>query len=82
MARDGVDHGAVELTRSADVRYARQSWELEVGVPSGRLDETALDLVRADFHARHAQQYGYVMETEELIRSRRRHRISRHGRSG
>jgi N-methylhydantoinase A len=67
MARDGVDHGAVTLTRSADVRYARQSWELEVGVPSGALDEPAIDLVRSDFHARHAQQYGYAMETEELI---------------
>src|SRR4051794_6006138 len=67
MARDGVDHGAVTLNRSADVRYARQSWELEVGVPSGVLDDTALALVRSDFHARHAQQYGYAMESEELI---------------
>lgn len=67
MARDGVDHGAVALTRSAEVRYARQSWELEVSVPPGVLDRTAIDLVRSDFHARHAQQYGYAMEHEELI---------------
>ena len=67
MARDGVDHGAVHLHRTADVRYARQSWELEVPVPPGALDETAIALVRSDFHARHAQQYGYAMESEELI---------------
>ncbi len=67
MARDGVDHGQVGLARSADVRYARQSWELEVSVPPGRLDETAIGLVRSEFHALHAQQYGYAMENEELI---------------
>jgi len=67
MARDGVDHGAIALSRSADVRYARQSWELEVGVAGGQLDAVAIDLVRSDFHARHAQQYGYAMEGEELI---------------
>ena len=67
MARDGVDHGAVQLTRSADVRYARQSWELEVGVPAGSLDQQALDTIRTEFHARHRQQYGYAMEGEELI---------------
>jgi N-methylhydantoinase A/oxoprolinase/acetone carboxylase beta subunit len=67
MARDGVDHGAVGLARSADVRYGRQSWELEVGVPSGMLDEAALDTIATEFHARHRQAYGYAMETEALI---------------
>ena len=67
MARDGVAHGAVQLNRTADVRYARQSWELEVSVPPGSLDETSLALVRSEFHARHTQQYGYAMESEELI---------------
>jgi N-methylhydantoinase A len=67
MARDGVDHGAVQVTRSADVRYARQSWELEVGVPSGALDEASLGAIAAEFHERHRQAYGYAMENEELI---------------
>ena len=67
MARDGVDHGAVQLHRSADIRYARQSWELEITVPPGVLDPTAVALVGSEFHARHAQQYGYAMEGEELI---------------
>jgi N-methylhydantoinase A len=67
MARDGVTHGDVNLHRSADVRYARQSWELEVTVPHGRLDTAAMARVTSDFHARHAQQYGYAMEGEELI---------------
>ena len=67
MARDGVTHGAVELTRTADVRYGRQSWELEVGVPAGRLGPRSLATVAAEFHERHRQQYGYAMETEELI---------------
>jgi N-methylhydantoinase A len=67
MARDGVDHGAVQLHRTADVRYARQSWELEVSVPAGRLDQAALGAVSNEFHERHRQQYGYAMAGEELI---------------
>jgi N-methylhydantoinase A len=67
MARDGVDQGQVALHRTADVRYARQSWELEVNVPDGPLGPAALDRIREEFHARHTQQYGYAMESEELI---------------
>ena len=67
MARDGVDHGTVQLARSADVRYGRQSWELEVEVPAGRLEAPALATIAAEFHERHRQQYGYAMEGEELI---------------
>ena len=57
----------VTLHRTADVRYARQSWELEVSVPAGTLDDAALATVAAEFHERHRQQYGYAMEGEELI---------------
>ncbi|HVA87808.1 MAG TPA: hydantoinase/oxoprolinase family protein [Candidatus Saccharimonadales bacterium] len=67
MRRDGVDRESVTLSRSADVRYTRQSWELEVSVASGRLDTVALDALRAEFHARHRQQYGYAMADQELI---------------
>jgi N-methylhydantoinase A len=67
MARDGVEHGVVQLTRTADVRYGRQSWELEVEVPVGIIDEAALAVVAAEFHEAHRQAYGYAMDDEELI---------------
>ena len=67
MDRDDVPPDNVTLHRSADVRYGRQSWELEVSVPAGTLDDAALATVAAEFHEHHRQQYGYAMEGEELI---------------
>jgi len=67
MARDGVRPAAVQLVRTAEIRYARQSWELDVTVPAGTLDAAALARVRAEFHERHSQQYGYAMEDEGLV---------------
>ncbi len=67
MHRDGVLDEQVSMSRSAEVRYVRQGFELEVPVPSGTLDAAALERIRDAFHAAHAQQYGYAMRSETVV---------------
>jgi len=60
LAEIAVEAGAraaVRLERSADLRYAGQSFEINVPVPSGVPDPAVLS---AEFHARHARRYGHA----------------------
>ncbi|MCC6187934.1 MAG: hydantoinase/oxoprolinase family protein [Anaerolineales bacterium] len=52
----GPSGPAVQLQRSADLRYEGQSFEITVPLPAGPPDPAAL---LADFHARHARRYGH-----------------------
>jgi N-methylhydantoinase A len=67
MAQDGVAVGAVTLARTAEARYRRQGFELEVAVPGGDLDDGAIGRVCEAFHRLHARMYGYAMRDEELV---------------
>jgi N-methylhydantoinase A len=58
LAADGVDPAHGRLARSADIRYKGQINEVEVPVPAGPLDETALTQLVADFHRRYETVYG------------------------
>jgi N-methylhydantoinase A len=66
VARDDIALQDVVLARSAEVRYARQGFELEVSMPV-ELDPAGLARVRESFHALHAQRYGYAMRSEEVV---------------
>jgi N-methylhydantoinase A len=59
LAGEGVEEEAVELVRSADLRYAGQEYHLSVDCPSHgeRLDPAAL---ASDFNAAHERVYGYA----------------------
>jgi N-methylhydantoinase A len=65
MALDGVAAQDVVLVRSAEVRYARQGFEMEVEVPHD-FDALTLAKVCQAFHALHQQSYSYAMRTEEV----------------
>lgn len=67
MARDGVSSDQVVIARSAEVRYQRQGFELEVSIPSEAIDASGLDRACEAFHKLHAQHYGYVMRDEEIV---------------
>ncbi len=67
MAREHVPHDLVALSRSAEVRYRGQGFELDVVVPTGVLDPAALERVRDEFHRLHKQHYGYAMVDEEVM---------------
>jgi len=67
MTRDGVAPEKIALVRTAEVRYERQGFELEVMVPGGPLDSVSLEQVREAFHTTHQRHYGYAMRGEALL---------------
>ena len=62
LESEGFCGPARRLTRSADLRYAGQSYELSLEVPGGDVTAAAVDeLIRA-FHQRHRHAYGYARQ--------------------
>jgi N-methylhydantoinase A len=59
LASEGFGPEAMQLVRSADLRYFGQAWEVRVEVPAGPLDRSAADVAVARFHAAHQRTYGY-----------------------
>ena len=56
---DGLTEHEVEQLRFGDLRYVGQGYELRVPVPSGKVDETALEKVWQAFHELHELEYGH-----------------------
>jgi N-methylhydantoinase A len=59
LTTQGFEAGAQRLTRSADLRYFGQAFEVRVPVPAGPVDPALTAAVAADFHAAHRALYGY-----------------------
>jgi N-methylhydantoinase A/oxoprolinase/acetone carboxylase beta subunit len=59
MADEGVDD--VEVSHLAELRYVKQSYELEVPLPSGTVTPRALAQAAQVFHERHEQVYGFAL---------------------
>ena len=66
LDRAGVEPVRRRFVRSLDARYARQSYELGVPVPPGRLDRRALAEIAEVFHARHRRTYGHDNRSEPV----------------
>ncbi len=63
---DGFAGEAVELRRFAELRYAGQSWRLEVPLPSAPVDGPVLAGAARAFHAEHERLYGYAVPEEPV----------------
>jgi N-methylhydantoinase A len=59
LQSEGFSPEAMQLVRSADLRYFGQAWEVRVEVPPGHLDRASADVAVTRFHAAHQQTYGY-----------------------
>ncbi|MBT6273250.1 MAG: hydantoinase/oxoprolinase family protein, partial [Chromatiales bacterium] len=59
IAQSGLDAANWSLERSADCRYMRQAYELNIGVRDGDLDASAIDEVARAFHEKHLATYGH-----------------------
>ena len=58
LSADGVDENDVVITRTAQMRYVGQSYEVETPVPSGKLDDSDLVTISERFHECHKQEFG------------------------
>lgn len=56
---EGDDSEGVVLERFADMRYAGQSAELRIPVPSGQLADAEIERLRAAFDDEHERTYGH-----------------------
>jgi N-methylhydantoinase A len=66
LERAGVAPARRQFRRAVDARYARQSYELAVPVPSGTIDAAALDEIADAFHDRHRGTYGHDNRSEPV----------------
>jgi N-methylhydantoinase A/oxoprolinase/acetone carboxylase beta subunit len=59
MRREGV--ASAEVAHFAELRYVRQSYELEVPLPTGPLTRGAIDAAAAELHRQHERVYGFCL---------------------
>ncbi|CAH2603621.1 putative D-/L-hydantoinase subunit A [Rhodovastum atsumiense] len=57
---------ARRLTRTADMRYAGQNYELAVPLPDGPVSADTIAALQAGFAEAHRQRYGFVAEGEPV----------------
>ena len=66
LAASGIAAPQRQLARSADCRYVRQAYELNVSFSEGPITASALDQLAKTFHARHRQVYGHENPNEAV----------------
>ena len=72
LEAEGVHPMPENLTRSADLRYRGQNFELRVEVPAGDITPESLRHVEAEFHRAHEALYSYALSSApvELVNLR------------
>lgn len=63
---EGIAPGQRKLTRTVDMRYAGQNYELAVPVPDGPVTAATLDQLAAGFAVAHQRLYGFVADGEAV----------------
>lgn len=66
LAEAAIPADRQELRRFADVRYARQAYELTISIDSGALTSAHLEKLASDFHTRHRDTYGHDNPDEAI----------------
>lgn len=66
LAREGVPPDRHRFTRLADLRYAKQGFELSIEVPSGGLDSTWAARLTESFHALHERLYTFAQRAQPV----------------
>ena len=61
-----IPDGARRATRTVDMRYAGQNYELPIGVPEGPITVATLEVLAAGFEVAHRRMYGFVAEGETV----------------
>lgn len=66
FADDGINAQDVTFTRSGDLRYVGQGYELKVPIGDAIIDPTALEEVWSQFHRIHAAEYGHAFHESPI----------------
>lgn len=64
--REGVAPEARRMTRTVDMRYRGQNYELAVAAPPGPVTAESVAALAEGFEAAHLRRYGFVAEGEEI----------------
>jgi N-methylhydantoinase A len=64
--REGIVAADRSVSRTVEMRYHGQAYELAVDCPQGAVDETLLAELRSRFEAAHLQVYGYISPEESI----------------
>ena len=72
LRRESVPESSQQISRSADLRYLHQGWEITVDVPAGEVTQQILEDVETKFHELHKRLYTYNLphQTVELVNLR------------
>ncbi len=62
LGRDGIEGGRVVIRRTAEMRYVGQTYEVDVDIPGGRLEQADIAGIAEAFHKAHKQEYGVSSE--------------------
>ena len=66
FAHEGIAADARRLTRTVDMRYAGQNYELAIPLPDGPITSGTLDLLAAGFADAHQRMYGFLADNEPV----------------
>jgi N-methylhydantoinase A len=66
FAEENIAAVAQRLTRTVDMRYAGQNYELPVPLPEGPVTKVSLDALGEGFAAAHKRMYGFIAEGETV----------------
>jgi len=66
FAEEAIAPAARRITRTVDMRYAGQNYELAVPLPEGEIGSASLDALAEGFAAAHQRMYGFVAEDEPV----------------
>jgi N-methylhydantoinase A len=65
LEREGFEAGDQLFSRSADLRYLGQAFEVRVAAPDDDVDESTVAALAARFHDEHERLYGYCYRDDQ-----------------
>jgi len=66
FAEEGIEPAARRITRTVDMRYAGQNYELAIALPDGPIGPASLEALADGFAAAHQRMYGFVAEDDPV----------------
>ncbi len=64
--QEAIEPAQRAVSRSLDMRYGGQGYELSIPCPLGKIDEAAIALLHSRFEQAHLQAYGYASKDEPV----------------